>query len=341
MKKKLLVRAALGESVERTPVWMMRQAGRYLPEYHETKRRAGGFLGLCKVPEHGVEVTLQPIRRFGFDAAILFSDILIPAEAMGIELAFDPAPMIGNPVRTLADVTALRVPDPEETMPFVMEIMKGLREALPAETALIGFAGAPFTVASYMVANASDKGQFQTMRRMVYCAPEVVAALLEKLEETTVRYLEAQVAAGAEVVQLFDSSAWQLPPARFRDLALAPARRIISRLRKTGVPIIYFAPGAMTHLGGMRDLGAHVIGVDWRLDLSRAREVLGADIAVQGNLDPACLLGPPETVRTEVSRILAENDGAPGHLFNLGHGVLPGTPIETVEALVEAVRTGG
>jgi uroporphyrinogen decarboxylase len=351
MKEKLLTRAALGKAVKRPPVWMMRQAGRYLPEYHATKEKAGGFMGLCKIPEHAIEVTLQPIRRFGFDAAILFSDILIPAEAMGIALTYNPGPVIGNPVRTRQDVDALVIPETEGSLSFVTEIIKGLRSALPEETALIGFAGAPFTVASYLVAEAGGKGGTEAakgakggteaVRRMAYEAPAVLQGLITKITKTTTRYLDQQISAGAELVQLFDSSAWLLPRHLYETLALEPARQVIASLAGRSVPTIYFAPGAMSQLERMTATGADVIGVDWRVGLDDARRILGPDIAVQGNLDPACLLGDRAQVAGEVARVLEQNRGRPGHIFNLGHGVLPDTPQENVAAMVAAVKAGG
>ncbi len=340
MSKKLVIRAARCEQVERTPVWMMRQAGRYLPEYHEVKKKAGGFLNLCKIPEYGVEVTLQPIERFGFDAAILFSDILIPAEAMGIELAFNPGPIIANPVKSKEDVAALRIPDPEKSLGFVLEIIRSLKQELRDETTLIGFAGAPFTVASYMVEGGGSTKGFETMRRMVYERPDLAKALLAKVAETTRHYLCAQVAAGAEVVQLFDSSAGHLPPKIYEEFALAFAKEVVEDLAEAKVPIIYFALGAMTSLEAMNELGVQVIGVDYHIGLDAARARLKSTTAVQGNLDPAALLGTPESVKRHVKRILTENAGRPGHIFNLGHGVLPSTPIKNVEALVSAVREG-
>ncbi|MCP4676587.1 MAG: uroporphyrinogen decarboxylase [Deltaproteobacteria bacterium] len=340
MTTKSILQTARCEELDRTPIWMMRQAGRYLPEYHEVKERAGGFLGLCKIPEYGIEATLQPIRRFGFDAAILFSDILIPAEAMGIDLAFNPGPIIGNPVRNEKDVSALTVPDPEESLGFVMEILRGLRQELSDETTLIGFAGAPFTVASYIVEGGSSTRGFEITRRMMYEGPEVLEALLAKVAETTIRYLRAQVSAGAEIVQLFDSSAGYLPPDLYKQFALAFTRRVIDGLDDVNVPVIYFAPGAMTCIEAMGKLDVAVIGVDFRVGLDTVRDRLGSDKAVQGNLDPAALLGTPESVASNVRRILRENAGRPGHVFNLGHGVLPDTPISNVEAMVAAVRKG-
>lgn len=340
MSSKPLLRAARGERLERPPVWMMRQAGRYLPEYHQTKDLAGGFLNLCKNPELAVEVTLQPIRRFGFDAAILFSDILIPAEAMGIELNFHPGPVIGNPIRNDGDVEALKIPHPEESLSYVLEILKGLKRELPGETTLIGFAGAPFTVASYLVEGASSSQGFHTIRRMLYERPDLADKLLSKLTQMTVAYLRAQIDAGAEIVQLFDSSASVLPPDLYHRFALSFTRRIIEELADTHIPVIYFAPGAMISLESIGRLGAHVIGIDFRIGLDTARQTLGSHVPVQGNLDPAALLGTPESVRRNVKRVLSENADRPGHIFNLGHGVLPPTPIENVEAMVDEIRNG-
>ncbi len=338
MKEKLMIKAAKTERVKRPPIWVMRQAGRYLPEYHEIKEKANGFLGLCKIPEYGIEVSLQPIRRFDFDAAIMFSDILVPAEAMGIELDFNPGPVISNPVRTLADVESLGVPDPDTHLGYVGEIIRGLRSELSDEKTLIGFAGAPFTVASYIVEGGSSKRGFETVRKMIYECPEVLGALLDKLVETTISYLESQVRAGADIVQLFDSSAGYLPPDAYHELAIKPVKRIIAGLKASGIPTIYFAPGAMISLEAMKGVGADVIGVDFRVNLDDARAVLGDDVAVQGNLDPAALLGTPDSVRANVKRILHQNRGRAGHIFNLGHGILPDTPIENVETLVETVR---
>ncbi len=317
---------------------MMRQAGRYLPEYHETKEKAGGFLGLCRIPEYGIEVTMQPIRRFGFDAAILFSDILTPLSPMGIDLDFNPGPIIRNPVRTLRDVDALILPDIPRALPYVFDILAGLKETLPKTTTLIGFAGAPFTVASYAVSQSHGKGGFERIRSMAYGASGLLEALLTKLETMTIAYLESQIAAGAEVVQLFDSSAWQLPEHLIGPFAFEPAKRIIAALKKTGVPTIYFAPGAMASLPAMSDIGADVIGVDWRCPLALARTILGTKQTVQGNLDPAALLGSPKAVKEETMRIIRDNNARPGHIFNLGHGVLPNTPIENVETLVQTVK---
>ncbi|MDJ0765927.1 MAG: uroporphyrinogen decarboxylase [Myxococcota bacterium] len=340
MTANLMMRAVKGQAVDRPPVWMMRQAGRYLPEYHEVKQRAGGFLGLCKKLEYGVEATLQPVRRFGFDAAILFSDILIPAAAMGISLDFNPGPIIANPIRTDGDVAALKIPTPEEDLGFVLDILRALKGELPPSVALIGFAGAPFTVASYMVEGGSPSRGFETTRRMIYARPDLLRALLAKVTETTIHYLRAQIQAGAEIVQLFDSSVGQLPPHIYRAVALPFVKEVVSGLTDSGAPVIYFAPGAMISLGAMADIDVDVLGIDYRIGLAEARQHLGPDKAVQGNLDPAVLLGSKDSVRENTQRILSENAGRPGHIFNLGHGVLPTTPIESVETLVETVHSG-
>lgn len=339
MTKKHMIRAIEREQLAQPPIWMMRQAGRYLPEYQEVKEKAGGFLGLCKIPEFGVEVTLQPLRRYGFDAAILFSDILIPAEPMGFELNFDPGPIIANPVRNRKDVDALRIPEPDESLGFVLDILRILKKELPRETTLIGFAGTPYTLASYLVDESQRRG-FETLRQMFYREPGLAHDLLDKITEMTVRYLRAQIDAGADVVQLFDSSAGFLTPRLYGEFTLSYTKKVIEGLRDKSVPLIYFAPGAMLCLEEMQQLGADVIGIDFRISLARAREILGDSVVVQGNLDPAALLGTPDAVRGAVRTVLEENGGRPGHIFNLGHGVLPGTPPANVEAMVDEVRRG-
>jgi uroporphyrinogen decarboxylase len=262
---------------------------------------------------------------------------LIPAEAMGLELAYNPGPVFANPVRTDSDVEALVVPDPEATMPFSMEMLRMLRQELPAEKTIIGFAGTPFTVATYMIEGRSSPN-FETARSMLYKRPELLHRLLDKLAETTILYLRAQIRAGAEIVMLFDSSAHCLSASAYREFALAYAKRIIENLADTDTPVIYFAPGSMSSLSSMGQLGAHVIGVDWRIGLDEARRILGPDIPVQGNLDPAVLLGTKEAVRRHTKQVLALNASRPGHIFNLGHGVHQLTPPENVEVMVATVR---
>lgn len=325
------------EPVDRPPVWLMRQAGRYLPEYREVRSKTD-FLGLCKTPELACEVTLQPIRRFGFDASIVFSDILIVPEAMGLELTFGPGegPKLAPPVRSEADMKRLAVFDPLEKTPFVMEAVKLIVNELPKDVPLIGFAGSPFTVACYMIEGEGSK-HFLEVKRMMYAAPEVMTALLDKIVECTIPYLRAQVEAGCRAIQLFDTWASELSPDDLERFAVKPAKRIIDALRDTGVPIIYFARGCADALDVVKQAGADCYGLDWRARISKAWKELG-EVAVQGNLDPAALYGPVSVVKQKTQAILDDVGGRPGHVFNLGHGILPTTPLESVEALLEVVR---
>ena len=327
------------ESVDRPPVWLMRQAGRYLPEYREVREKVG-FLELCKTPDLACEVTCQPIRRFGFDAAILFSDILIPVEAMGMPVEFveDRGPVLDPPIRQRADLDRLRVPDPEETMPFVPEAVRRIRRALP-DTPVIGFAGAPLTLAAYMVEGAGSKN-FVELKRLLWSDPDAARRLLRLATDTVVLYLEAQVAAGAQAVQLFDTWAGILAPGDYDEFVLPYVAEIVARLRPRGVPFIYFVNGAAPLLERMRRTGADVVGIDWRLDLREARARLGPDVAVQGDLDPVALHAPPAVIAAKTRAIVAAGGGA-GHVFNLGHGILPDTPITGVEALLQAIRGEG
>jgi len=339
----LFLRACRREPVERTPVWMMRQAGRYLPQYQAVRSKVS-FLELCKTPELACEVTLQPIDEFGFDAAILFSDILIPLEAMGLGLEFtDHGPALPDPVANRADVDRLVVPDPEDTMPFVMEAVRQIRKGLGGRVPLIGFAGAPFTLATYSIEGGGSKSYAKT-KGMMFSDPSTMHALLGKLAECCATYLEAQVAAGAQAVQLFDSWAGILSPRDFRDFALGYAKRVFELLKASptwqrtgGVPIIYFVNGCAPYLEDIGTSGADVIGIDWRISLATARKRLGPGLAVQGNMDPTCLFLPPEGIRERVGEVLGEA-GDTGHVFNLGHGVLPMTNPEHVRAMVQAVR---
>jgi uroporphyrinogen decarboxylase len=315
---------------------MMRQAGRYLPEYRAVREKVD-FLELCKTPDLACEVTCQPIRRFGFDAAILFSDILIPVEAMGVPVAFveDKGPVLAAPVRTRGDVDRLRVPDPEAEMSFVPEAVRRIRRALP-ETPLIGFSGAPVTLAAYMIEGGGSKN-FVELKRFLWADAEAARRLLRVITDTVARYLEAQVAAGAQAVQLFDTWAGVLAPRDYDEVALPYVTEIVARLKQTGVPVIYFVNGAAPLLDRMRRTGADVLGLDWRVDLAAARAQLGPEVAVQGNLDPVALHAPPEVVAAQTRAVLAAGGGA-GHVFNLGHGILPDTPIAGVEAMLAAIR---
>jgi uroporphyrinogen decarboxylase len=334
------LRALRGEPVDTTPIWIMRQAGRYLPEYRATRARAGSFLDLCKNPELACEVTLQPITRLGVDAAILFSDILIPIEKMGVPLSFtDEAGPRLEPVRDAAGIAALRVPDPDEDMPYVLEAVRLIRRALDGVVPLIGFSGAPFTLASYVVEGKTGK-QFADTKRLMYTAPEAAHELLEKLTRTVITYLAAQVKAGAQALQIFDSWVGQLGPDDFRVFAAPYVKRTIEALRPLGVPIIYFANDGATLLRDASALGADALGLDWRLPIDEARKIVGPNVTLQGNLDPCALFGPiPEIERR--AKVILEAARGTRHVFNLGHGILPPTPPHHAEALVEAVHRLG
>jgi uroporphyrinogen decarboxylase len=336
MKNDLFLRACRGEPVERTPVWMMRQAGRYLPEYQELRRKHT-FWEMCTVPELATEVTLQPVKRLGVDAAILFSDILVPLAAMGMEVLFHPAPEIPDPVRSPADVDRLGAGDQGVVTDRVADAVAMLRRELDGTVPLIGFAGAPFTLATYAVCGGGSRNQAE-IRTMLFSDPATAHRLLRKLTEAVVHSLRRQIEAGAQAVQLFDSWAGVLSLADFETFALPYARETLERVASAGVPTVYFAPGASTHLARIADVGADMIGVDWRIPLARAREILDDRFAVQGNLDPGCLLGSIETIEARTRAILEEARGAKGHVMNLGHGILPETPVENAQAFVDAVQ---
>ncbi len=338
------LRACQRLPVDRTPAWMMRQAGRYLPQYRAVRQRAS-FLELCKNPDLACEVTLQPIDEFAPDAAILFCDILIPLEAMGMTLEFtEEGPQLPSPIRTPADVDRLSTPDPEEGTPFVMEAIRRIKKGLAGRVPLIGFAGAPLTLAAYAVEGGGSQ-QYADLKKLLFADPVTAHALLAKITATIVRYLEAQVAAGAEALQLFDTWAGILAPADYEEYAGRYARAVIDGLRASptwaagGVPIIYYVNGGAPLLEQMQGTGADVIGLDWKIDMADARRRLGAT-AVQGNLDPTHLFASPERIEERVRRILAAA-GPVGHVFNLGHGVLPPTDPEHVRAMFAAVRKHG
>lgn len=329
------------QPVERTPVWIMRQAGRYLPEYRALRERHD-FLECCRTPELVCEITLQPVRRLGVDAAILFSDILVPLPGMGVEVAFEPAPRLARTIRTAADVDALRVPDARESTPFVQDAIRLLRREL--RVPLIGFAGSPFTVASYLIEGGGSK-TFADTKRLLFAEPAVAHRLLAKCADTVASALAEQVRAGAQAAMLFDTWSCVLAPDDYRTFALPYARRVFEAVGRAGpVPRIYYAGESAGHLEDCPSVGAEVIGLDWRMDLGEARWRMGSAVAVQGNLDPAELLGPPERIRRRVGEILQTARGsegagpAVGHVFNLGHGILPDTPPEHAEVLVDAVH---
>ncbi len=338
MAEHLFLRACRRQPVSRTPIWMMRQAGRYLPAYRAVRARAS-FLELCRNPALACEVTLQPIDEFGFDAAILFSDILITLPAMGIDVEFpDAGPKIGKPVRDAAAIAALAVPDPEASLPFVFEAVRQIKRGLAGRVPLIGFAGAPLTMLTYAVEGGGSKDYAHT-KRLLFGAPKDAHALLDKLARTCATYLEAQVAAGADCLQLFDSWGGIVSPGDFREFPLRYAKRVIEHLRAKcpGVPIIYFVNGCAPYLDDYAGSGADVLGVDWRVGIDEVRRRVGDGVALQGNLDPGALFAPPAEIRSRVADILARA-GTVGHIFNLGHGVLPETDPEHVRAMVTAVR---
>ena len=331
------LRACRREPTEYTPVWLLRQAGRFMPEYRALRARFG-FLELCKNPEAAAEVTLLPVERLGVDAAIIFADILLPLEPMGVGLEFakGEGPVIHRPVRSAADVAGLASVDPQEATPFVFEAIRTVRKALSERVPLIGFAGAPFTVASYLIEGGASREYLHT-KRLMHADPSTWHALMERLVKVTVGYLNGQIAAGAQAVQLFDSWVGALSPADYREFVLPHTRGVIRGLTP-GVSVIHFSTGTGGLLELVREAGGDVIGLDWRVDLADAWKRLGYDVAVQGNLDPAILLAKPAEIKRHVRAILDRAAGRPGHIFNLGHGVLPETPVEHVIAMVEMVH---
>lgn len=328
----LFLKALSGADTPRAPIWLMRQAGRYLPEYRALKERHS-FWEMVRTPELAVEVTLQPIRRFALDAAILFQDIMTPLPAMGAELDFAPGPVIDRPIRSLSDVAALRVPAQDEIAPFAGEAIRLLRRA--TDTPIIGFAGAPLTLATYLVEGGGSK-DFATFRSFLQSQPEAAHALLGKLTETGIRYLRMQVEAGAQALQVFDSWAGLHHERAFREFGLPYLRRTYEALEGSGVPRIHLAVGAGHLYGALAELPCEAVSVDWRTPLSTVRRQLPGKV-LQGNLDPAALVAPRERLAAEAQRVLA--DGAGGaHVFNLGHGVMQQTDPGHVQALVDIVR---
>lgn len=330
MTAPLLVRAARREPVERTPVWFMRQAGRSLPEYRELRERFGLFEIVAR-PELCAEVTLQPVRRHDVDAAVMFSDIMYPVLAMGVgvELVEGVGPVVQEPVRSAADVGRLSVPDPEETAAPMLEAVRLVRAALRPDQAVIGFCGGPFTVAGYLVEGRPSR-EFTTVKALMYREPATWAALMEKLAEAFAAYVRAKVRHGADVVQLFDSWVGALSPADYDEFVAPWSRRILDAV---DVPTIHFGTGTATLLDRMAAAGGDVIGLDWRIPLDRGWAEVGEGRGVQGNLDPALLLGPWERVRAAADDVLARAGGRPGHVFNLGHGVLPVTDPDVLARL--------
>lgn len=336
MRDSLFLKACRGETTERPPIWVMRQAGRYLPEYREI-RKGRTMLETIQSPELATEITLQPMRRFGFDAAILFSDLTIPFTPMGapFEIKEGVGPVIGRPVRTEEDLRALRPIQAEEDLPHILETIRLLKKELSVP--LIGFTGAPFTLASYLIEGGPSK-DLKITRRLMYSEPAFWHSLMELLSDVVGSYLESQIKAGADAVQIFDSWVGVLSEASYREYLLPHMARIFDRLSHLGAPVIHFGTGTSALLGVMEEAGGDVIGVDWHISLSQAAQNIGAPIPLQGNLDPAILLSTPEIIRRRSERIIKEGRGLAGHIFNLGHGVYPETPIENMEALVQTVK---
>ena len=333
-----LLKACRREPVDCTPVWLMRQAGRYMAEYRQLREKYT-ILESIKTPELAVEVTLQPIKAFDLDAAIIFADILPPLEAMGLSLEFvrGEGPVIHNPLRRPADIAALRVPDPRESLSFTLEAIRLARRELEGRLPLIGFSGAPFTLASYAIEGEGSR-HFTLTKSLMYGEPRAWHSLMDKLADLVGDYLKAQAEAGAQVLQLFDSWAGALSPDDYRRFVLPYSQRAIETAQSAGVPVIHFSTETAGMLELIKEAGGDVIGVDWRVDLATAWRRLGDDVAIQGNLDPVALFAPLPELRRQVSGLLAQVGGRPGHIFNLGHGILPQTPVEHVAALAEMVH---
>ena len=335
MVQPLLTRACRLEQVERTPVWFMRQAGRSLPEYRELRRRYGLF-EIARQPELCAKVTLQPVRRHGVDAAVMFADIMLPVLGMGVdvELVENVGPVVSQPIASLADVERLGVPEPEESVPWTLESIRLVREALTPDQAVIGFAGGPFTVAGYLVEGKPTR-EFKATKACMYGSPDVWHALMEKLADAFTRYLRGCVSAGADVIQLFDSWVGALSVDDYREFAAPYSQRVLEAVE---VPTIHFATGDAHLLEERCAVGGDVIGIDWRMPLDVGWELIGHERAIQGNLDGALLLGPWERVEREAELVLERAAGRPGHIFNLGHGVVPETNPDDLGRLVELVH---
>lgn len=346
LKNDTFLRALLRQPTEYTPVWLMRQAGRYLPEYRATRARAGSFLGLAKNPDYATEVTLQPIDRYPLDASILFSDILTVPDAMGLGLYFadGEGPKFERPLRTEADVLALRVPE-MDALDYVFKAVTSIRLALDGRVPLIGFSGSPWTLACYMVEGQGSR-EFHTIKKMLYARPDLMHRILEINATAVARYLNAQIDAGAQAVMIFDSWGGALADGAYQEFSLKYMQQVVSQLQreKDGVriPAIVFTKGGGIWLDEMADIGADALGLDWTVNLGRARALVGDRVALQGNLDPAILFAEQDQIRAEVERSLTAY-GAPssgsGHVFNLGHGISQFTPPESVSAMVEAVHS--
>ena len=343
LKNDRFLRALLREPVDVTPVWMMRQAGRYLPEYRATRARAGSFMDLCKSPELACEVTLQPLERFPLDAAILFSDILTIPDAMGLGLYFaeGEGPRFEHPVRSAADIDKLGVPDPEQELKYVIDAVRTIRRELHGRVPLIGFSGSPWTLSTYMVEGGSSK-EYANVKGMLFDRPDLMHKLLDTLARSVTSYLNAQIAAGAQAVMIFDTWGGILTPRDYREFSLRYMEQIVAGLTREAdgrrVPVILFTKGGGGWLEIMADTGCDALGVDWTLDLADARRRVGDRVALQGNMDPTVLYASPERIRQEVVTILESYGKGSGHVFNLGHGIHQHVDPEHAAAFIEAVH---
>jgi uroporphyrinogen decarboxylase len=344
LQNDLLLRALLREPTPRRPIWLMRQAGRYLPEYRATRARAGGFLQMCTTPEIACEITLQPVERFPLDAAILFSDILTIPHAMNLGLEFEAGegPTFARPVRTAADIDRLPLPDPGRELKYVTDAVALVRRELNGRVPLIGFAGSPWTVATYMVEGGGSK-TFGQIKRMMYEAPRDLHRLLELLAKATILYLNAQIAAGAQAVMLFDTWGGVLTPAQYEEFSLRYMAEVVDALTRKAdgrrVPNIVFTKGGGAWVKKIAAIGCDAVGIDWTTDLREARHEVEGRVALQGNLDPGALFAAPEVLRAEALRVLASYGAGAGHVFNLGHGITPDVDPERVALLVETVQS--
>ncbi len=343
LKNDRFLRALLRQPVDMTPVWMMRQAGRYLPEYRATREKAGSFMQLCMNPELACEVTLQPLERFPLDAAILFSDILTIPDAMGLGLYFNEGegPRFERPVRDKSAIDALGVPDPEQDLRYVMDAVRTIRRELDGRVPLIGFSGSPWTLATYMVEGGSTK-TFSRSKGMMFDEPALMHVLLAKLADSVTSYLNAQIAAGAQAVMIFDTWGGTLTPRDYKAFSLDYMQRIVDGLTREAdgrkVPVVLFTKGGGQWLELMADTGCDALGLDWTLEIGDARARVGDRVALQGNLDPCTLYASPDTIRRSVADILASYGKGSGHVFNLGHGIHPAIPPEHAGAMIEAVH---
>ena len=344
LKNDTFIRALLRQPTEYTPVWIMRQAGRYLPEYNATRKRAGSFLGLAKNPDYATEVTLQPLERFPLDAAILFSDILTVPDAMGLGLYFaeGEGPKFERPVRDEAAVRALQVPEPRETLGYVLDAVTQIRRALDGKVPLIGFSGSPYTLACYMV-EGGGSDDFRTIKTMLYARPDLLHHILDINARAVIAYLNAQIEAGAQAVMVFDTWGGVLSDAAYHEFSLEYLRRVVAGLHRNWngqtVPSIVFTKGGGLWLEDIAAIGCNAVGLDWTIDIGKARQRIGDKVALPGNLDPNVLFSPPATIAAEAGNVLRQFGNGSGHVFNLGHGVSQFTPPEHVGALVEAVHT--